>query len=149
MDNYVKDLLNYRFVANTIPAVSELNKPQSISTKKSIAMKEEINLPQEVVMNKILEIRGVKVMLDRDLAELYDVKSITATGASKTEPEKVPGAFYVPVNWEKRRTTWYRKMRYLQNSTWVVHYSCVILTRACLLLNKFSEVSFVISINYY
>ena len=76
MDNYVKDLLNYRFVANTIPAVSELNKPQSISTKKSIAMKEEISLPQEVVMNKILEIRGAKVMLDSDLAELYDVKSI-------------------------------------------------------------------------
>ncbi len=33
----------------------------------------ELVLPDEVVMNKIYLIRGIKVMLDRDLAELYGV----------------------------------------------------------------------------
>ena len=32
-------------------------------------------LPDEVVMSKIYVIRGVKVMIDRDLAELYDVET--------------------------------------------------------------------------
>ncbi len=36
----------------------------------------EIMIPDELVMNKIYLIRGQKVMLDRDLAELYDVKPI-------------------------------------------------------------------------
>ena len=30
-------------------------------------------IPEEVIMNKIFFIRGQKVMLDRDLAELYGV----------------------------------------------------------------------------
>ena len=33
-------------------------------------------IPDELVMNKIYLIRGRKVMLDRDLAELYDSKPI-------------------------------------------------------------------------
>jgi hypothetical protein len=39
---------------------------------KSIAMNEMV-IPDEIVMNKIYLIRGVKVMLDKDLAELYGV----------------------------------------------------------------------------
>ncbi len=34
---------------------------------------EKLRLPDEVVMEKILFIRGKKVMLDRDLADLYGV----------------------------------------------------------------------------
>jgi len=33
----------------------------------------ELMVPDELVMNKIYFIRGQKVMLDRDLAELYGV----------------------------------------------------------------------------
>jgi hypothetical protein len=33
----------------------------------------DIIIPDEIVMNKIFLIRGVKVMLDKDLAELYGV----------------------------------------------------------------------------
>jgi hypothetical protein len=33
------------------------------------------NLPDEVLLNKIYMIRGQKVMLDRDLAELYGVET--------------------------------------------------------------------------
>jgi|GEM_PF-2260592 len=35
-----------------------------------------IILPDEVVMSKIYLIRNIKVMLDRDLAELFEVKAI-------------------------------------------------------------------------
>ena len=37
--------------------------------------KMEVSVPDETVMNKIYLIRGQKVMLDRDLAELYGVKA--------------------------------------------------------------------------
>lgn len=37
-------------------------------------MKTNLTIPEEVIINKIHRLRGVKVMLDRDLAELYDVK---------------------------------------------------------------------------
>jgi len=35
----------------------------------------EIVIPQGVLMNKIHEIRGQKVMLDSDLADLYQVET--------------------------------------------------------------------------
>ena len=35
----------------------------------------KIDIPDEVLMNKIYQIRGQKVMLDRDLAELYQVET--------------------------------------------------------------------------
>jgi hypothetical protein len=56
-------------------------------------MSEEINTPQEVVMSKIYEIRGEKVMLDRDLAELYDVKAIRLREQVKRNIEKFPNHF--------------------------------------------------------
>ncbi len=33
----------------------------------------ETNIPDELIMNKILILRGMKVMIDSDLAELYGV----------------------------------------------------------------------------
>ena len=35
----------------------------------------ELMLPEEVIMNKIYLIRGHKVMLDKDLGELYEVET--------------------------------------------------------------------------
>jgi len=32
-------------------------------------------IPDEIIMNKILLIRGKKVMIDMDLAELYEVET--------------------------------------------------------------------------
>lgn len=40
-----------------------------------IKKKNEISVPDEIVMNKIYFIRGQKVMLDRDLADLYGVET--------------------------------------------------------------------------
>ena len=38
-------------------------------------MSKKITIPDEVIINKIYVIRGQKVMLDRDLAELYNVET--------------------------------------------------------------------------
>ena len=56
-------------------------------------MSEEPSLPQEVVMSKIYEIRGEKVMLDRDLAELYNVKSFRLREQVKRNKDKFPRHF--------------------------------------------------------
>jgi hypothetical protein len=44
----------------------------------------------EVLMNKIFLIRGRKVMLDSDLAELFDVKAIRLREQVKRNIEKFP-----------------------------------------------------------
>ena len=35
----------------------------------------KVSVPEEILINKIYLIRGIKVMLDRDLAELYGVET--------------------------------------------------------------------------
>lgn len=50
-------------------------------------------IPDEVVMNKIYLIRNQKVMLDRDLAELYGVKSIRLREQVKRNHERFPENF--------------------------------------------------------
>ena len=40
-----------------------------------MAKSKELIIPDEIVLNKIYYIRGQKVMLDRDLAELYGVET--------------------------------------------------------------------------
>ena len=59
-------------------------------------------IPDEIITNKIYLIRGVKVMIDRDLAQLFDVKAIRLREQLKRnlekESRKVPFSFYVPVN---------------------------------------------------
>lgn len=55
--------------------------------------KKEIAIQDEVVISKIYEIRGKKVMLDRDLAELYDVKAIRLREQVKRNKERLPENF--------------------------------------------------------
>ncbi len=50
-------------------------------------------IPDEVVMGKIYVIRDQKVMLDRDLAELYGVKAIRLREQVKRNKERFPGNF--------------------------------------------------------
>ena len=54
---------------------------------------EQTVIPEEVVMSNIYEIRGKKVMLDRNLAKLYDVKAIRLREQIKRNSEKFPGHF--------------------------------------------------------
>jgi len=53
----------------------------------------ELMLPDEVVINKIYLIREQKVMLDRDLAELYRVETKVLKQAVKRNVERFPEDF--------------------------------------------------------
>jgi len=56
-------------------------------------IKSIMEIPEEVIMNKILIIRGVKVMIDKDLAELYEVKAIRLREQVKRNPGRFPENF--------------------------------------------------------
>ena len=47
----------------------------------------------ENVESKIMEIRGVKVILDSDLAELYGVETKRINESAKNNPEKFPEGY--------------------------------------------------------
>jgi hypothetical protein len=51
------------------------------------------NLPEEIVLSKIYELRGVKVMLDFDLAVLYNVKTRDLNKAVNRNSDRFPGDF--------------------------------------------------------
>ncbi len=63
------------------------------SNKMTAEKSKAIMLPDEVITNKIYLIRGEKVMLDRDLAELFDVKAIRLREQLKRNIEKFPVHF--------------------------------------------------------
>ena len=48
----------------------------------------------EIVQTKIYFIRGDKVMLDADIAEIYGVETKRINEAVRNNPEKIPGDFY-------------------------------------------------------
>ncbi len=50
-------------------------------------------IPNEIVVNKIYIIRGMKVMLDRDLAALYEVETKVFNQAVKRNIERFPEDF--------------------------------------------------------
>ena len=56
-------------------------------------MSKEISIPEEVVMSKIYEIRGEKVMIDRDLAELYGVETKRLKEAVRRNASRFPEDF--------------------------------------------------------
>ena len=51
------------------------------------------NLPDELIITKILLIRGKKVMIDRDLAELYGVTTKQMNQQVKRNPKRFPEDF--------------------------------------------------------
>jgi len=55
-------------------------------------------LPDETVINKIYFIREYKVMLDRDLAELYGVETRALNQAVKRNAERFPNDFMFQLN---------------------------------------------------
>lgn len=62
---------------------------------------ETIKLSDEVIISKIYLIRGQKVMLDRDLAELYNVETKVLKQAVKRNIERFPGDFMFVMNREE------------------------------------------------
>ena len=58
----------------------------------------ELIILDELVMDKIYLIRGQKVMLDRDLAELYDIKPIRLREQVKRNISRFPEKFMFQLN---------------------------------------------------
>ncbi|MFH1565070.1 MAG: ORF6N domain-containing protein [bacterium] len=57
-------------------------------------------MPQEAIQNKILVLRDKKVMVDRDLAMLYEVKPIAMRQQVKRNIERFPHDFMFQLNKE-------------------------------------------------
>lgn len=58
-------------------------------------------IPAEVIEKKILLIRGHKVMLDRDLAELYGVETRVLNQAVRRNADRFPDDFMFPLTREE------------------------------------------------
>ncbi len=62
-------------------------------------------IPDELVMNKIYLIRGQKVMIDRDLAELYQVETRVLNQAIRRNIDRFPKDFMFQLT-EKEFENW-------------------------------------------
>ena len=60
-------------------------------TNDAIIKKEPVNV--ETIKHRIYEVRGMRVMLDRDLAELYGVETRALNQAVKRNMERFPEDF--------------------------------------------------------
>lgn len=65
-----------------------------------IIIQEESNI--EIIKNRIYEVRGLRVMLDRDLAELYGVETRVLNQAVKRNIERFPMDFMFQLTAEER-----------------------------------------------
>ena len=54
--------------------------------------------PKKPIETLILNVRGQKVILDADLAELYDVPTKVFNQAVKRNADRFPGRFHVPTD---------------------------------------------------
>ena len=64
-----------------------------------------VGIAEEVIVNKIYLIRGKKVMLDRDLAELYGVETGVLNQAVRRNEKRFPGDFMFQLT-EKELNNW-------------------------------------------
>ena len=61
-------------------------------------MTEKIQLPEEIITSKIYEIRNLKVMIDRDLAELYGVNTKALKQTVRRNLQRFPEDFMFEMN---------------------------------------------------
>jgi len=66
------------------------------------AMKKKNLIPQEVIISKIFLIRGQKVMIDRDLAELYGVETKYLNRQVKRNKERFNKRFMFQLNQDEK-----------------------------------------------
>jgi len=64
----------------------------------------KVSVPQEMIRNKILFLRGKKVMLDKDLATLYDVEPIRLREQVKRNIKRFPIDFMFQLNEKETKT---------------------------------------------
>ena len=61
--------------------------------QKKIVTQKNISVPVEIIQSKIYLIRGQKIMLDRDIALLYGVKSIALRQQVRRNMDRFPEDF--------------------------------------------------------
>jgi len=66
-----------------------------------VASKVVITVPDEVIMSKIYLIRGVKVLLDRDLAQLYGVETKVLKQTVRRNKKRFPSDFMFEMSFEE------------------------------------------------
>ena len=69
---------------------------------KQLVKKSEALISVEIIQNKIYLIRGHKVMLDRDLAELYEVETKQLTRQVRRNIERFPTDFLIQLTDKER-----------------------------------------------
>ena len=78
------------------------NKISFVLNRKEMSEKNKLSIiPDEVVMSKIYLIRGQKVMLDADLAELYGVETKQLKRAVRRNIDRFPDDFMFELNKEE------------------------------------------------
>lgn len=61
-----------------------------------------VKIPDEVIINKIIVLRDKKVMIDRDLAELYGVTTKRLNEQVKRNPKRFPIDFMFQITKEEK-----------------------------------------------
>ena len=64
-------------------------------------MSDELAVPVEVIERRIYVIRGHKVMMDSDLADLYQVETKALNRAVRRNPERFPGDFMFQLTFDE------------------------------------------------
>ena len=72
--------------------------------KKMAKKKTDIAIPDEIIMNKILIIRGKKVMIDTDLAELYGVTTKRLNEQVKRNIKRFPEDFMFQLTQQEKES---------------------------------------------
>ena len=67
-------------------------------------MSKDVTLPEEMVFKKIIFIGGQKVLLDRDLAELYDVPTKVLKQAARRNQDRFPKDFMFELTGKEWKT---------------------------------------------
>ncbi len=62
---------------------------------------QQIQIPETLVTSKIYIVRDKKIMLDRDLAELYDVETKVLNQAVKRNSDRFPEEFMFQLTTEE------------------------------------------------
>ncbi|MFT5819111.1 MAG: hypothetical protein ACI8ZM_000334 [Crocinitomix sp.] len=77
-------------------------------------MSNELSMPEEIITSKIYLIRGQKVMLDHDLAELYQVETKRINEQIKRNKERFPNDFMFQLS----REEWANLKSQFATSSW-------------------------------
>ena len=73
---------------NQIDLYIQFNSNNDITAKQTLSI-----IPEDILLNKIYEICGYKVMLDSDLAELYGVETKVLNQSIRRNIERFPENF--------------------------------------------------------